>query len=74
MEIGVGNQMSSVIAHQLMDESIEIDVDGVPENTQSTLTLSRDGEMKASLLNVVDPIAVLAPRRLVMSNNKCSYC
>ena len=34
MEIGVGNQMSSVIAHQLMDESIEIDVDGVPENTQ----------------------------------------
>ena len=40
--------MSSVIAHQLMDESIEIDVDGVPENTQSTLTLSRDGEMEAS--------------------------
>ena len=53
MEIGVGNQMSSVIAHQLMDESIEIDVDGVPENTQSTLTLSRDGGNEASLLNVV---------------------
>ena len=26
--------MWSVIAHQLMDEAIEIDVDGVSENTQ----------------------------------------
>ena len=41
VEIGVGNQMSSVIAHQLMDEAIEIDVDGVPENIQSMLTLPR---------------------------------
>ena len=56
MEIGVGNQMSSVIAHQLMDEAIEIDVDGVSENTQSTLTLSRDGEMKASFAQCCHPI------------------
>ena len=55
-EIGVGNQMSSVIAHQLMDEAIEIDVDGVSENTQSTLTLSRDGEMKASFAQCCHPI------------------
>ena len=51
--------MSSVIAHQLMDEAIEIDVDGVSENTQSTLTLSRDGEMKASFAQCCHPIPVI---------------
>ena len=60
MEIGVGNQMSSVIAHQLMDEAIEINVDGVSENTQSTLTLSRDGENGKRLsLNVVIQFRVI---------------
>ena len=79
MEIGVGNQMSSVIAHQLMDESIEIDVDGVPENTQSTLTLSRDGEMKASFAQCChpipgDPIVALstAKKGVVVHHQACS--
>ena len=79
MEIGVGNQMSSVIAHQLMDEAIEIDVDGVSENTQSTLTLSRDGEMKASFAQCChpipgDPIVALstAKKGVVVHHQACS--
>ena len=78
-EIGVGNQMSSVIAHQLMDEAIEIDVDGVSENTQSTLTLSRDGEMKASFAQCChpipgDPIVALstAKKGVVVHHQACS--
>ena len=79
MEIGVGNQMSSVIAHQLMDEAIEIDVDGVSKNTQSTLTLSRDGEMKASFAQCChpipgDPIVALstAKKGVVVHHQACS--
>lgn len=79
VEIGVGNQMSSVIAHQLMDEAIEIDVDGVPENTQSTLTLSRDGAMKASFAQCChpipgDPIVALstAKKGIVVHHQACS--
>ena len=79
MEIGVGNQMSSVIAHQLMDEAIEINVDGVSENTQSTLTLSRDGEMKASFAQCChpipgDPIVALstAKKGVVVHHQACS--
>ncbi|MDU3250354.1 MAG: bifunctional GTP diphosphokinase/guanosine-3',5'-bis pyrophosphate 3'-pyrophosphohydrolase, partial [Haemophilus parainfluenzae] len=79
VEIGVGNQMSSVIAHQLMDEAIEIDVDGVSENTQSTLTLSRDGEMKASFAQCChpipgDPIVALstAKKGVVVHHQACS--
>ena len=78
-EIGVGNQMSSVIAHQLMDEAIEIDVNVVSENTQSTLTLSRDGEMKASFAQCChpipgDPIVALstAKKGVVVHHQACS--
>ena len=72
-------KMSSVIAHQLMDEAIEIDVDGVPENAQSTLTLSRDGEMKASFAQCChpipgDPIVALstAKKGVVVHHQACS--
>ena len=73
--------MSSVIAHQLMDEAIEIDVDGVSENTQSTLTLSRDGEMKSSFAQCChpipgDPIVALVrlKKGVVAHHRACSNC
>ncbi|MCQ9122038.1 bifunctional GTP diphosphokinase/guanosine-3',5'-bis pyrophosphate 3'-pyrophosphohydrolase [Rodentibacter pneumotropicus] len=39
-EIGLGNQLASAIAHQLVGESIEIDVDGNTENHSNTLTIA----------------------------------
>ncbi|OOF81360.1 bifunctional GTP diphosphokinase/guanosine-3',5'-bis pyrophosphate 3'-pyrophosphohydrolase [Rodentibacter caecimuris] len=39
-EIGLGNQLASVIAHQLVGEPIEIDVDGNTENHSNTLTIA----------------------------------
>ena len=43
MEIGLGNQMSSVIAHRLLGESIEIDTDGNPDNNSSPLEINANG-------------------------------
>ncbi|MBE2896854.1 bifunctional GTP diphosphokinase/guanosine-3',5'-bis pyrophosphate 3'-pyrophosphohydrolase [Pasteurellaceae bacterium HPA106] len=33
-EIGLGNRMSAVIAHRLLGEKIEIDTDGIPNNSK----------------------------------------
>ncbi|BFU60345.1 MULTISPECIES: bifunctional GTP diphosphokinase/guanosine-3',5'-bis pyrophosphate 3'-pyrophosphohydrolase [Rodentibacter] len=39
-EIGLGNQLASVVAHQLIGEAIEIDVDGNADNQTNTLTIA----------------------------------
>ncbi|OOF60278.1 bifunctional GTP diphosphokinase/guanosine-3',5'-bis pyrophosphate 3'-pyrophosphohydrolase [Rodentibacter myodis] len=39
-EIGLGNQLAAVVAHQLIGEAIEIDVDGKAENQTNTLTIA----------------------------------
>ncbi|OOF70502.1 bifunctional GTP diphosphokinase/guanosine-3',5'-bis pyrophosphate 3'-pyrophosphohydrolase [Rodentibacter caecimuris] len=56
LEIGLGNQLSTVVAHQLMGQSIEIDTDGKSENNQNGLSLSTSGQLKTRFAECCHPI------------------
>lgn len=43
-EIGLGNLISAVIAHQLVGEQVEIDTDGNPNNNQTNQLIIRGGD------------------------------
>ena len=72
--------MSSVIAHQLMDEAIEIDVDGVSENTQKYTNIEprwrNESVFRINVVNPIpgDPIVALstAKKGVVVHHQACS--
>ncbi|MBV7388797.1 bifunctional GTP diphosphokinase/guanosine-3',5'-bis pyrophosphate 3'-pyrophosphohydrolase [Pasteurellaceae bacterium TAE3-ERU1] len=43
-EIGLGNRMSAVIAHRLLGEKIEIDTDGIPNNSKDESLVIKGAE------------------------------
>lgn len=43
VEIGLGNQMSTVIAYRLVGETIEIDTDGDPSNNKKPFAIHQEG-------------------------------
>lgn len=55
-EIGLGNQLATVIAHKLMGEPIEIDVDGDVKNHSSSLTVASDLMATAQFAQCCHPI------------------
>ena len=79
MEIGLGNQMSSVIAHRLLGESIEIDTDGNPDNNSSPLEINANGGLLTTFAQCCHPvpgdpiIAYASPGKgLVIHHEACS--
>ncbi|AEW77728.1 bifunctional GTP diphosphokinase/guanosine-3',5'-bis pyrophosphate 3'-pyrophosphohydrolase [Aggregatibacter actinomycetemcomitans] len=79
MEIGLGNQMSTVIAHRLLGESIEIDTDGNPDNHTGPLEISGNGGLLTTFAQCCHPvpgdpiIAYASPGKgLVIHHESCS--
>ncbi|MBN6062718.1 bifunctional GTP diphosphokinase/guanosine-3',5'-bis pyrophosphate 3'-pyrophosphohydrolase [Aggregatibacter actinomycetemcomitans] len=78
MEIGLGNQMSTVIAHRLLGEAIEIDTDGNPDN-HGPLEISGNGGLLTTFAQCCHPvpgdpiIAYASPGKgLVIHHEACS--
>ena len=55
-EIGLGNQMSTVIAYRLLGETIEIDTDGDPSNNPSPLEIKGAEGILTSFAQCCHPI------------------
>ena len=79
MEIGLGNQMSTVIAHRLLGESIEIDTDGNPDNNATPLEIKGNGGLLTTFAQCCHPvpgdpiIAYASPGKgLVIHHELCS--
>ena len=79
MEIGLGNQMSTVIAHRLLGESIEIDTDGNPDNNTTPLEIKGNGGLLTTFAQCCHPvpgdpiIAYASPGKgLVIHHELCS--
>ena len=79
MEIGLGNQMSTVIAHRLLGESIEIDIDGNPDNNATPLEIKGNGGLLTTFAQCCHPvpgdpiIAYASPGKgLVIHHELCS--
>ena len=79
MEIGLGNQMSTVIAHRLLGESIEIDTDGNPDNNATPLEIKGNGGLLTTFAQCCHPvpgdpiIAYASPGKgLVIHHKSCS--
>ncbi|WP_109427661.1 bifunctional GTP diphosphokinase/guanosine-3',5'-bis pyrophosphate 3'-pyrophosphohydrolase [Aggregatibacter kilianii] len=79
MEIGLGNQMSTVIAHRLLGESIEIDTDGNPDNNATPLEIKGNGGLLTTFAQCCHPvpgdpiIAYASPGKgLVVHHELCS--
>ena len=79
MEIGLGNQMSTVIAHRLLGESIEIDTDGNPDNNATPLEIKGNGGLLTTFAQCCHPvpgdpiIAYASPGKgLVIHHESCS--
>ena len=79
MEIGLGNQMSTVIAHRLLGESIEIDTDGNPDNNATPLEITANGGLLTTFAQCCHPvpgdpiIAYASPGKgLVIHHEACS--
>jgi relA/spoT family protein len=79
MEIGLGNQMSTVIAHRLLGESIEIDTDGNPDNNATPLEIKGNGGLLTPFAQCCHPvpgdpiIAYASPGKgLVIHHELCS--
>ena len=79
MEIGLGNQMSTVIAHRLLGESIEIDTDGNPDNNATPLEIKGNGGLLTTFAQCCHPvpgdpiIAYASPGKgLVIHHEFCS--
>ena len=79
MEIGLGNQMSTVIAHRLLGESIEIDTDGNPDNNATPLEIKGNGGLLTTVAQCCHPvpgdpiIAYASPGKgLVIHHELCS--
>lgn len=56
IEIGLGNQMSSVIAYRLIDEPIEIDTDGDLTNNKNPLEINNKGGLLTTFAQCCHPI------------------
>ena len=79
MEIGLGNQMSTVIAHRLLGESIEIETDGNPDNNATPLEIKGNGGLLTTFAQCCHPvpgdpiIAYASPGKgLVIHHELCS--
>ena len=79
MEIGLGNQISTVIAHRLLGESIEIDTDGNPDNNATPLEIKGNGGLLTTFAQCCHPvpgdpiIAYASPGKgLVIHHELCS--
>lgn len=79
MEIGLGNQMSTVIAHRLLGESIEIDTDGNLDNNATPLEIKGNGGLLTTFAQCCHPvpgdpiIAYASPGKgLVIHHELCS--
>ena len=79
MEIGLGNQMSTVIAHRLLGESIEIDTDGNLDNNATPLEIKGNGGLLTTFAQCCHPvpgdpiIAYASPGKgLVIHHKSCS--
>ncbi|MDU8924697.1 bifunctional GTP diphosphokinase/guanosine-3',5'-bis pyrophosphate 3'-pyrophosphohydrolase [Pasteurellaceae bacterium LIM206] len=55
-EIGLGNQLSSVIAHRLLGEPIEIDTDGDVSNNRDYLLIKGAGSLLTNFADCCHPI------------------
>ena len=79
IEISLGNQMSTVIAHRLLGESIEIDTDGNPDNNATPLEIKGNGGLLTTFAQCCHPvpgdpiIAYASPGKgLVIHHELCS--
>ncbi len=78
-EIGLGNQMSGVVAYRLLGEAIEIDTDGNQLNGKNSLTISGTGGILTTFAQCCHPIpgdpiiAYASPGKgLVIHHESCS--
>ncbi|TDQ57853.1 guanosine-3',5'-bis(diphosphate) 3'-pyrophosphohydrolase [Mesocricetibacter intestinalis] len=56
VEIGLGNQLSTVIAHRLLGEAIEIDTDGDRENNRNSLPIKGMNSLLTDFAKCCHPI------------------